>query len=165
MSGCPASVIADSLVFFSSLVCSIRLLKPDAIRVIPTRHVGQDNSISLVQPFHYLDRIHRGSSNLYWHAQSPLPIRAQSKQTNRAILLPECWTADIEHVVQPFQIDGSVHTQVRPRPPGQFPTQFDIDRYRSVLYGRIDPHHRARDHAVVSVDRRWLSNLYVARLR
>src|SRR5208282_3957632 len=147
-----------------SLFESLCLLEPDTIGVVPARHVGQDDSVSFVQPFNHLDRIHRGSSDLYWHTQSPLSVRAEFEQTDGATLLPECWTADIEHVVHPLQVDGSVHAQVRPRALRKFPGEFDVDRHCSVLHGRIDPHYCACDHSVVRVDRRRLSNLYVTRL-
>src|SRR5580658_2083757 len=119
MSGCPASVIAGFLAVWMycalELVTRVRfLLESDTIGVVPTRHVGQDDGVSFMQPFNHLDRIHRGSADLYWHTQSPLSVGAKLKQTNGTVLLPECRTPDIQHVVHPLQVDGSVYTQVRP---------------------------------------------------
>src|SRR5580698_1529858 len=115
-----------------------------------------------MQPFYHLNRIYGGSSYLHRHAQSALPVRAQLEQTDGAVLLPERWATDIEHVVQSFQIDGSVHTEVRPRALWQLPSEFDVDRHGSVLHRRIDAHYRTSNQAVVGIDRRRFANLHVA---
>src|ERR1700688_349382 len=94
-----------------------------------------------------------------------MSVGSQFEHTDGAVLLPERWTPDIKHISHPLQVDRSVNAQVRPRALGQIAGEFDIDRYRSVLHRRIDSHYRARDHAVVSIDRSELSNLHVARLR
>src|SRR6267378_810182 len=85
------------------------LLKPNSIRIIPTRHVGQYDRIALVQSLDDLDRIHRGSSHFHWHPQCSLPVRTEFEQTDRAALLPKRRPPDIENVVQSFEIDGPVH--------------------------------------------------------
>src|SRR5580700_1339720 len=149
---------------FESIAYSILLLDPDTIGVIPARHVGQNDGVAFAQAFDDLDRIHRGSPNLYWHAQGSLPARAEFEQADGAVLLPERRPAYIEHVVHPLQVDGSIHAQFRPRALGKFPGEFYVDRHRSVLYSRIDTHHCAGNQTVVSINRRKLTNLHVARL-
>src|SRR5450631_1835654 len=79
------------------------LLQTDAIRLIPTRHVGEDNGVALVQAFENLNRIHGFPSHLYGHTRRFFAVRIQLEQTDRAVFLPKRGTPHIENVVHAFQ--------------------------------------------------------------
>src|SRR5260370_24610791 len=116
MSGFPASVIR-----FSPRSNDLRwLLKLDAICFVPARHVRQNHSVAFVKAIENLNRIHRFTSYLNGHAHSVPAVRVELKQTDRAVFLSECGAPHIEDVVQPFQVDGSVHTQIRTGSPLKF---------------------------------------------
>src|SRR5437764_12974737 len=117
-----------------------------------------------MEAFDNLDRIHRGASDFYRHARSALAVSAELKQANGAAFLTERRTAHVENVVQSFQINRSIDTQIRSCAFRKFSSKFDVDGHSSVLHAGIDAHDRARNYSVMRVDRSGFADLYIARL-
>src|SRR4029077_4967095 len=113
----------------------------------------------------YLNRVHRSAPYLDRNADAALAVRIKLEQTDCAVFLSECRASDIENVVEPFQINRPVHTQIRTSSFGEFPCEFYVDGHASVLSRGIDPHHFPGNRAVMCIHQRRLANLNVASLR
>src|ERR1700722_2047927 len=103
------------------------LLKTDAIEGVPRGHVGEDDLIADGQPRDDFHGIDGGPAEFDLRARRPA-VRLQLEQPNGALLLPERWPPDIQHVSQPFELDRAVNAQVRHGALGQVARQRHIDR-------------------------------------
>ena len=64
-----------------------------------------------------------------------------------------------------FELDCSVHAEIRSRALRQCFVKRDIHRDRALLHSRIDPRDVAGYHAIASVDHCFLFDLNILRLR
>ena len=62
-----------------------------------------------------LDRVHRALAELHLARRASSPPSVQLEEADRALLLPERRPSDVQHVVQPFELDRAVHAQIGPR--------------------------------------------------
>src|ERR1039457_3841522 len=80
---------------------------------VPSRHIRQDHPVAHIQPAFHLDSIHRSAAERHLHAIGVLALRLHLEQANFAIRLPEHRPAHVDHSVEPHQLDGSIHAQIR----------------------------------------------------
>src|SRR5262249_49403796 len=140
------------------------LPQANAIELIVGRHVGQHHLVANPESGQYFDGVYRALSELHLRALG-VAVLGDLEEADDALLLAESWTANIDHVVQPLELDGPVHAQIRPRALRQRAVHRDIDRDSAVLHRWIDADHVAVNDAVACVDLRLLADRDVLGLR
>ena len=94
-----------SSIFFSSY----------ALVLIPCGHIGQDHPVADVQPAAHLDGVHRRAAERDLHAIGVFAIRLDLEQADLGVRLAEYRPAHEHHIVELFQLYGSVHAQIGPQ--------------------------------------------------
>src|SRR5690606_15570037 len=92
-------------------------------------------------------------------------VGANPEHGHRTLLLAEAGTADEEHVVEPFELDDAVDTQVGHGTSRKLALERNVNGDRTVLNRRVDARHAAGNEAIAGVDGGLLANLDVTRLR
>src|SRR5689334_4829951 len=133
------------------------LIQTDLRVLVLSRHVGQNHLIAYLQTIQNLNRIHRAPAQLYGNARSSLAIRIQLEQANGTVRLAENGPADIDHVAQPLDLDGAVHTQIGHGAARQRPVQLAIHSARSVDHVWIYSDYVARNNSVPCIYGRFLA--------
>ena len=89
--------------------------------VLSQRDMSESTTVSpSCSPSTTLNRIHRSSPDFDGNTNRFMPIGAELEKTDRTVLLPERRPSHVQDVVQTFQVDRAIHTQVGPRSLGKF---------------------------------------------
>ncbi len=80
--------------------------------------------------------------------------RNKFENSDGVVFLAKSRPADINDIVQSFELDGSIDAQIRARAFGQIAVERHVDRDGSLLDRGIDADDVAVHHAVSRVDRR-----------
>ena len=88
------------------------LLKTNAVVTIPSGHVRQDDLITGLQPFKDLDGGDRTLTEFNRNAHRMGSVLDQLEQCDGPLLLTENRTTNMDHVLEVFELDGSIDAQV-----------------------------------------------------
>src|SRR4029434_9334164 len=88
------------------------LFQSHFVVAIPRRHIGEDDLIALAEPAQNHDVAYRTAAELHLHALGVAPTVDKAEQTDGTVLLPQRGTADIQHVVESFELNRSVDAQI-----------------------------------------------------
>src|SRR5258705_9735626 len=77
-----------------------RLSQPDAVEVVPLRHVGKNHFVPDLQTTEHFDRVHRCAAQFHVDANGFAAIVNQLEDANRAVGLTVYRAPDIENVPQ-----------------------------------------------------------------
>src|ERR1700722_9062870 len=158
----PASVILPP--FLSAAGLGGELIQPDSVILVPTRHVGEDHLVAILQPAQNLYRVHGTATQCYLHSRRRLSVALQLEHANRALLLAIGRASGKKHTRYTLQVNRPVHTQVRHRTRGQVAVQGHINGTSAVLYRRIDSRDLASDETVMRVYLCQLTELHILSL-
>src|ERR1700686_1160161 len=106
----PASVILPR--FISAAGLSGELIQPDSVILVPTRHIGEDHLVSILQTAQNLYRVHGTATQCYLHSRRCLSVSIQLEHANRALLLAVGRASGKKHARYTLQINRPVHAQV-----------------------------------------------------
>src|SRR5580698_1862879 len=140
------------------------LLQPNAIDVVPLRHIGQDDFVADVQArqnFHGVDRV---AAQLDVDALGVGIVRHDFEEADRRIGLTVHRPADIQNVFQVLEGDRAVHAEVGARAERKRVVDADIHGDRAVDDRGIDADHVAIYDTVARIDGRALTDDDVLRL-
>ena len=118
-----------------------------------------------MRPAAHFDGPHRRLAQLHVGAHGLVAAVDELEQPHRRIRLAERRPPDVEHVLEPLELDGALDRQIRPRALRQRPVEGDVDLDRARHRRRIDARHLADDDAVARVDGGLLPELHVLGLR
>src|SRR6185503_18168769 len=88
------------------------LLQPHLVRVVVSRHVGQNNAVAFFESVEDLYLRDGRSADFDLNAGGGCAAGVDAEQADGRVFVSERRTADIEHIVQAFQVDGSVNAQL-----------------------------------------------------
>src|SRR5690606_19584678 len=108
-----------------------------------------------------LDRVDRRPAEADRDAHRVRTVIRQPEESDRALRLAVRRPADVEHIVQAFDLDRPGHAEVGPGAAGEFALQRDLHGHGAALDRRIDPHDPPLDHAVARVDQGRLAHGHV----
>src|SRR5258706_5211161 len=94
---------------------SDRLSEMHLVRVVPPRHVGQDQTIAFLQPLEHLDRVGRAATELDRHPPRVASVGVELEQPHRGLARSVGRTPDVERVRDAVDLNGRVHAQIGPR--------------------------------------------------
>ena len=137
------------------------LLKANAVVTIPSGHVRQDDLITGLQPFKDLDGGDRTLAEFDRNAHRMSSVLDQLEQCDGPLLLTENRTTDMDHVLEVFELDGSIDAEVGSNAFGQLALEGHVHRDSPVLNSRVDTNNPSRNMAVASVDVRCLAILNI----
>src|SRR6266481_805391 len=129
----PKNLFCASADFFA-----YRLSQPDAVEVVPLRHVGKDHFVPGLQATEHFDRVHRCATQFHVDANGFTAIVNQLEDADRAVGLTVYRASYIKNVLQVFDFHRAIYAQIRPRTQRQRIVDSNIYCHRAVLHGRID---------------------------
>src|SRR5580704_4467050 len=128
----PAALILPP--FISALSLSGELIQPDSVILVPTRHVGEDHLVAIVEPAQNRYRVHGTATQCYLHPRRRLSVPFQLEHANRALLLAVGRASGEEHARDSLQVNRAVHAQVRHRTRGRVAIQGYVNGTSTVLH-------------------------------
>src|ERR1019366_4378457 len=150
-SGCePLSIVIYP--FYESRETLVQL---NSVVTVVGRHIREYHLVSHLESVLDFDGIHRTAPQHHLHLVGVLAVRLHLEELNRALLLPENRPSDKYHIVQPLQLDGAIHAQIRPRALRQAVLahqQRHIYRHRAVEDRGIDTRYAALYMTITRVD-------------
>src|SRR5436853_3493163 len=139
------------VIFTPSSVLSPGSIQPDAIMAVPGRHIRQNHLVSYLQSVQHLDGIYRTAPQFDETPRGALTIGISLEQTHNTVRLAEHGPADVDHIAQILQLDGSIHTQVRHRARRQSADQPDVNNPGAIDDGRVKAADFSRDDTIARV--------------
>src|ERR1700693_2089294 len=91
----PDSVILPPFISAAGLI--EKLIQPDSVILVPTRHVGEDHMVAILQPAQNLYRVHGTATQCYLHSRRRLSVALQLEHANRALFLTVGRASGKEH--------------------------------------------------------------------
>src|ERR1700733_4450614 len=140
------------------------LLQPNAIDVVPLRHIGQDDFVADVQARQNLDGVDRVAAQLDVDALGVGIVRHDFEEADRRIGLTVHRPADVQNVFQVLEGDRAVHAEVGARAERKRIVDADIHGDRAVDNRGIDADDVAVHDTVARIDGRALADDDVFRL-
>src|SRR4051794_14972842 len=90
------------------------LLEPNARRIVPRRHVGDDDAVADGQTVDDFDRVHRSAAELYVRAAGVAGALLDLEEPNRTLSLAVGRPTDVQHILEPVDLDGAVDAEIGP---------------------------------------------------
>src|SRR4029077_15089515 len=141
-----------------------RSIQSNSIVRVPCTSIREDDLISGLKTIQDLNGIHGALAELYRSARRFRGAVDELEHADGVVLLPECWPAHINDVVEMFELDCSVDAEIGPRAFRQRLIKSYFDVHRPLLYRRINPRNVAIGDSIASVDDRFLTYLNILRL-
>src|SRR5258706_1127231 len=144
----PSRLISDSefvLIRSLSLVLqpSLVSVQTDLVVAVLRRGVRQDHLVADLQSLDDFHGVDGDAPQLHGDADRPLAVFDHFEHLDLAVGRAVGRPADIEHVVQPLDLDRAVDRDVRPGALGETALQGDVDDHRAVDRRGRHPDHVA----------------------
>src|SRR5687768_9034598 len=120
----------------------------NSLVVVHRRGIRENHLVSLVQPAHYLDRADGLTPKTYGRAHSFAAIRRQTEYPDGLLSLSERRPPHMQNIVEAFQLNGSVHAEIRTRTRRQRANQLRINRKRALPRCWIDARHLRLNNSI-----------------
>src|SRR6516164_2038654 len=91
----------------------------NAIVGIPIAHIGKDDHVARVEALQYLNRVDRSAAKLDIDANCFRAVTGELEKADSGFGLAMNRPADIEHVLEIFEFDGAVDSEIRTRAGGK----------------------------------------------
>src|SRR6185295_4564302 len=136
-------------------------VQPYLVVTVLRRGVREDHLVAGLQTLDDFHGVDGGAAQLDRHPHRLLAVLDQLEQLDLAVGLADGGAADVEDVLQAFDLDGAVYREVRPGARGQRTVERHVHHHRAVLRRRGDPQHAAGYDHGARVDRGAHPHLHV----
>src|SRR5687767_12303911 len=155
---------AGNLTSHISNLTSRQLTNKNSLVVVHRRSIRENHLVSLVQPAHYLYRADGLTPKTYGRAHSFAAIRRQTEYPDGLLSLSERRPPHMQNIVEAFQLNGSVHAEIRTRTRRQRANQLRINRKRALPRCWIDARHLRLNNSIPGINSDFLTNANVFNL-
>src|SRR5688572_18375343 len=142
-----------------------QLANKNSLVVVHRRGIRENHLVSLVQPAHYLYRADGLTPQTDRRAHSFATIRRQTEYPDGLLSLSERRPPHVQNIVKAFELNGSVHAEIRTRARRQRANQLRINSKRALTRCWIDARHLRFNDSVPGIYRDFLTDANVFNLR
>src|SRR5206468_8524851 len=112
--GCSLMVSVEAMMLgFGSVSCVVVVgwlsVKADALVGVHRAGIGKDDLVARFEAADDLDRIHRAAAELHRRPNRFGRSGDEFKDADGVVLLAKGRAADVDHIIETFQLDGSVY--------------------------------------------------------
>src|SRR6266487_6031732 len=129
-----------------SALTNQQLVQTNPVVCVPCTSIREDDLISGLKTIQDLNGIHGALAELYRSARRFRGAVDELEHADGVVLLSECWPAHVNDVIQMFELDRSIDTEIGSRALRQWLVESNFNCHGPLLHCRID----ARDVTVRS---------------
>src|SRR5580698_6382068 len=148
----PVSIVVNTSLRVSGVLSSQNIFSVqfDSVVLVVLRHVRENHTVSHYKAVLDLDGIHRAAPESHLHFVGVLAVGLELKECNSAVFLAEYRAADEHHIVQLFQLDGAIDTEIGAGAGWQRAGERHVNRDGAVHDRLFDARYVAGDQAGIA---------------